>query len=146
LASIAPPRQIAVSIPAEQIPESLSPAPSAAEVEALIAAFISFYEGGRLDPFAALFDVDARTNEFRGRAAIRSDYNEMFQRSSWRKMSLKQMLWRSNGERIDASGEMALKIGWKDGREVEQRIAVEMELVRRSGHTVIARLSQRVRE
>ncbi|MBK8742071.1 MAG: nuclear transport factor 2 family protein [Betaproteobacteria bacterium] len=59
----------------------------AAEVEALIAAFISNYEGGRLDAFASLFDTDVRTNEFRGRAAVRSEYGELFQRSSWRRMN-----------------------------------------------------------
>ena len=120
-------------------------APTAAEVETLIAAFISYYENGRLDAFAALFDVDARTNEFTGRAAIRSDYGELFQRSSWRRISLRQLRWRPVGERTQANGEIAVKIGWRDGREVEQRIALEMELMRRGGRTVIARLSQQVR-
>jgi hypothetical protein len=33
------------------------------------------------------------------------------------------------------------KIAWADGREVEQRVAMQMELVRRGGRVVIARLS-----
>jgi len=138
----APPR---ADPPAEPSPAPSPDAPTAAEVETLIAAFISYYEGGRLDAFAALFDVDARTNEFSGRAAIRSDYDDLFQRSSWRRISLRQLRWRPVGERTQAHGEIAVKIGWRDGREVEQRIALEMELMRRGGRTVIARLSQQVR-
>jgi hypothetical protein len=38
-----------------------------------------------------------------------------------------------------------VKIGWRDGREVEQRLAVDMELVRRDGRVVIAKLSQQPR-
>ena len=138
----APPR---TEPPAEPAPPPSPDAPTAAEVETLIAAFISHYEGGRLDAFASLFDVDARTNEFSGRAAIRSDYGELFQRSSVRRISLRQLRWRPVGERTQANGEIAVKIVWRDGREVEQRIALEMELMRRGGRTVIARLSQLVR-
>jgi hypothetical protein len=35
-----------------------------------------------------------------------------------------------------------VRIGWRDGREVEQRHAVDMELARRDGRVVITRLSQ----
>lgn len=135
----------AAAVPGESLAVALSQAPDSAEVETLITAFISHYEGGRLDAFAALFDADVRTNEFRGRAAIRSEYGELFQRSSWRKMNLKQLRWRAVGDRTEANGELTMKIGLRDGREVEQRVAVEMELVHREGHTVIARLSQQVR-
>lgn len=120
-------------------------APNSAEVEALIAAFISNFEGGRLDAFAALFDTDARTNEFRGRDAIRSDYGELFRRSGWRRMSVRRLKWHAEGERTAAVGEISVKIGWRDGREVEQRIGLEMDLMRQGGRTVIARLSQQVR-
>ena len=49
------------------------------------------------------------------------------------------------GERTEANGEIAVRIGWRDGREVEQRIALEMDLMRRGGKTVISRMSQQVR-
>ena len=145
LVSPAPARQIAEPPRTGPAAVATPDAPTAAEVETLIAAFISFYEGGRLDAFAALFDVDARTNELTGRAAIRSDYDELFRRSSWRRISLRQLRWRAVGERTLANGEIAVKIGWRDGREVEQYIAVDLELMRRGGKTVIARLSQQVR-
>jgi hypothetical protein len=40
---------------------------------------------------------------------------------------------------------MTVKIGWPDGREIEQRVAVEMELRRNGPRAVIARLSHQPR-
>ena len=114
--------------------------PSSAEVEALVASFLSAYEDGRLDAFAGLFEDDARTGTRRGRPAIRGEYDEIFRRSAWRRMVLTQLHWYSLGDRIEARGELTVKIGWRDGREVEERRGIEMDLVQRGGRTVIARL------
>ena len=112
-----------------------------AEIEALFANFVDAYERGRLDAFAALFDEDADTNLRRGRAAIRGEYDELFRLSQWRRMQLTRVGWRRVGRpRRLPSGEITVKIGWRDGREVEQRVEVDMELVRRDGRVVIARL------
>ena len=115
--------------------------PASPEIEALFADFVDSYERGRLDAFAALFDVDADTNLRHGRAAIRNEYDELFRLSSWRRMQLTRINWRRAGDKAYAKGEIAVRIGWRDGREVEQRVDVEMELVRRDGRAVIARLS-----
>lgn len=115
--------------------------PANAEIEALFATFVDAYERGRLDAFAALFDDDADTNLRRGRAAIRGEYDELFRLSQWRRMQLTRISWRPVGDRAVAKGEITVKIGWRDGREVEQRVNVDMELVRRDGRVVIARLS-----
>ncbi len=115
--------------------------PASPEIEALFAEFVDTYERGRLDAFAALFDDDADTNLRHGRAAIRNEYDELFRLSNWRRMQLTRINWRRAGDRAYAKGEIAVRIGWRDGREVEQRVAVEMELVRRDGRAVIARLS-----
>jgi uncharacterized protein (TIGR02246 family) len=115
--------------------------PAMAEIEALFDAFVSSYEAGRLDVFASLFDDDADTNLRRGREAIRNEYDELFRLSSWRRMQLTRINWQRAGDRAYAKGELAVRIGWRDGRQVEQRVAVEMELVRRDGRVVIARLS-----
>jgi len=125
--------------------EQIALPPAAAEIEALFAAFVESYERGRLDAFTALFDDDADTNLRHGRAAIRGEYDELFRLSSWRRMQLTQVNWRRIGERAYAKGEIAVRIGWRDGREVEQRLAVDMELVRRDGRVVIARLSHQAR-
>ncbi len=143
-ANVAPAKTVAAPSRTEPSADSSSQAPSSAEVEDLVAAFISHYEGGRLDAFTALFDLDARTNEFSGRAAIRNGYDQLFRQSSWRRINLRQLQWRAVGERTEANGEIAVKIGWRDGREVEQRIVLDMELMRRGDQTVIARLSQQV--
>ena len=115
--------------------------PAATEIEALFATFVDTYERGRLDAFAALFDEDADTNIRRGRAAIRGEYDELFRLSQWRKMQLKGVNWQRVGDRAIGKGEIMVKIGWRDGREVEQRLAVDMELVRRDGRVVIAKLA-----
>jgi hypothetical protein len=57
-------------------------------------------------------------------------------------MQLTRVNWKRVGDRAVAKGEITVRIGWRDGREVEQRLAVDMELVRRDGRVVIARLSQ----
>ncbi len=121
------------------------PPPASAEVEMLIAALVSLFEGGQVDAFATLFDADAQFNESRGRAAIRSDYNELFMRSTSRRMNVRQLRWHSAGERTQATGEFVVRIAWRDGRELEQRLGVELDLVNRGGRTVISRMSQTVR-
>jgi ketosteroid isomerase-like protein len=115
--------------------------PATPEIEAFFNTFVNSYEAGRLDAFAALFDDDAETNLRRGRAAIRGEYDELFRLSSWRQMRLTKMNWKRSGDRAYAKGEIAVRIGWRDGREVEQRVAVDMEIIRRDGRTMIARLT-----
>lgn len=117
-------------------------APANAEIETFFAAFVDAYDRGRVDAYAALFDDDARSNERQGRAAIRRDYEELLRQSSWRRMQITRINWRRSGETARAKGEIAVRIGWRDGREVEQRHAVDMELARRDGRVVITRLSQ----
>ena len=56
-------------------------------------------------------------------------------------MQLTRISWRPVGDRAVAKGEITVKIGWRDGREVEQHVNIDMELVRRDGRVVIARLS-----
>ena len=90
-----------------------------------------------------LFDDDADTDVRHGRAAIRGEYDELFRLSQWRKMQLTRVNWKRVGDRTVAKGEITVRIGWRDGREVEQRLAVDMEFVRRDGRVMIARLSQR---
>ena len=117
-------------------------APANAEIETFFAALVDAYDRGRVDAYAALFDDDARSNERQGRAAIRRDYEELLRQSSWRRMQITRINWRRSGETARAKGEIAVRIGWRDGREVEQRHAVDMELARRDGRVVITRLSQ----
>lgn len=122
-----------------------APPPATAEIEAFFAAFVESYERGRADAIAALFDEDADANLRRGRDAIRGEYDELFRQSSWRRMQLTRIHWRRAGDRAHAKGEISVRIGWRDGREIEQRLAVDMELVRRDGRAVIARLDQQPR-
>ena len=119
--------------------------PTTAEIEALFAAFVESYDRGRLDAFTALFDDDAESNLHHGRAAIRGEYDELFRLSSWRRMQLTRINWKRAGERAYAKGEIAVRIGWRDGREVDQRIAVDMEMAHRDGRLVITRLSHQPR-
>ena len=115
--------------------------PTTAELEAFFNAFVEAYDQGRLEAFLALFDEDAETNLYHGRAAIRGEYRELFRRSEWRRMQLTRINWRRDGERAYARGEIAVRIGWRDGREVEQRVAVDIEVARRDGRVVITRLA-----
>ena len=71
-----PARQEAAPSPAALA--TVSQPPSVAELDALSAAFVDAYDRGRVDAFAALFDAAAETNFYRGRAAIRGEYEELF--------------------------------------------------------------------
>jgi hypothetical protein len=139
------PVSVAIGAPAGGAAPSPAPVtpmpPISAEVEALFASFVDSYEHGRVDAFAALFDDDADTNLRRGRVAIRGEYDELFRLSQWRRIQLTRVTWRPVGDRAVAKGEITVKIGWRDGREIEQRVNIDMELVRRDGRIVIARLS-----
>jgi hypothetical protein len=145
--SAAAPPPVAVANRTEDAPvaavAAASPlAPANAEIETFFAALVDAYDRGRVDAYAALFDDDARSNERQGRAAIRRDYEELLRQSAWRRMQITRINWRRTGETARAKGEIAVRIGWRDGREVEQRHAVDMELARRDGRVVITRLSQ----
>ena len=83
-----------------------------------------------------------QAGERRGRAAIRLEYDDLFRRSDWRRMQLTRVSWRSAGDAAQARAEAAVRIGWRDGGEVEQRIALDVELARRGGRVVITRMSQ----
>lgn len=124
---------------------ALLPPPGATEVEALLVDFISAYEHGRIEPFARLFDDDAQANLYRGRAAIRREYDQLFQATAWRRMDVSQLRLQFDGDRTQATGDLDVKIGWRDGRSIEQRIAMDMELVHRGDRTVIAKLTHRPR-
>lgn len=124
-------------------PEPSPRAPSTAEIESLFAAFVDAYDHGRADAFASLFDADARANQQQGRAAIRGEVDDVFRRSEWRRMRLMRMNWRRVGDTAHAKGEIAIRVGLHDGREQEQRLAVDMELARRDGRLVITRLDHR---
>ncbi|HQU50248.1 MAG TPA: hypothetical protein PLM09_14170 [Casimicrobiaceae bacterium] len=67
----------------------------------------------------------------------------MFRRSEWRRMQVVRMNWRRVGDTAQAKGEIAVRVGLRDGREHEERMSVDMELVRRDGRLVITRLDQR---
>jgi len=112
-------------------------APATAEIEALFTALVDSYGKGRLDAFAALFDDDVTTNLRHGRAAIRSEYDALFRLSEWRRRPLKHIHRSRAGVRAIAKGEIAVKTGGREGREVEQRVAVNIELVRQDGRIVV---------
>lgn len=129
--------------PPATLAEASLRAPANAEIELLFAAFVDAYDRGRADAFALLFDADARANQHQGRAAIRGEYDDLFRRSQWRRMQVIRMNWRRVGDTAQAKGEIAVRTGLRDGREHEERLSVDMELVRRDGRLVITRLDQR---
>lgn len=139
----------AAPVPLAQVPPPAgvpapSPAPTTHEIEVLFVALVDAYERGRAEPFAALFADDVQAGERRGRAAIRVEYDDLFGRSAWRRMRLTRVSWRPAGDVTQAQAEAVVRIGWRDGREVEQRIALDFEIARHDGRVVVTRMSQAV--
>ena len=148
----ATPPSVAVSnavaaVPAipERVVTVALPPPGGAEVETLIATFISSYESGRLSVLGGLFHDDAVANQQRGRAAIVSEYDQLFRSTTVRRMTISQMRWQAVGDKTEAKGELTMKTSWRDGREAEQRVTVDMEFVRQGGRAVISRLGMQPR-
>ena len=121
-----------------------SRAPGTDEIEALFVRFVDAYDRGRSEALTTLFDADAQAHQQQGRAAIQREYDELFRRSQWRRMQLNRVDWRTQGETVYARAEATIRIGWRDGREVEQRLSIDMDLARRDGRIVITRLVQQV--
>jgi ketosteroid isomerase-like protein len=136
-----PERTVAAIAPTPAAAAALAPTPD--EIEAQFVAFVDAYNRGRLDAMAALFDNDAQTIQRQGRAAIRSDYDDLFRRSDSRRMSVSRMSWTLSGDVAQVKAEGAVRIAWRDGREAEERLALDMDLARRDGRVVIVRLAQR---
>lgn len=114
-------------------------APSTDELEIFFARFVDAYDRGHADLFASMFDRDAQANQRQGRAAIRGEYDDLFRQTAWRRMQLTRIDWRRSGEVARAKGEIAVTMRWRDGRQAEERYAVDMELARRDGRVVIVR-------
>lgn len=132
-----------VGAPSPPLPLATVRVPTADEIEAQFVVFVDTYNGGRLDALSALFDDDAQTNQRQGRAAIRREYDDLFQRSDWRRMKISRMSWKLAGEVAQVRAEGAVRIAWRDGREVEERFALDMDLAWRGGRVFIIRLAQR---
>lgn len=131
-----------VAAPAPMLSASTVQAPKADEIETLFMAYVDSYNRGRLDAFAALFDDAAQTSQTQGRAAIRREYGDLFQRSERRRMTVSRMSWKPSSEVAQISADAAVRILWRDGRESEERLTLDMDLARRDGRVVIIRLSQ----
>lgn len=142
--AVASPPVRVMAAPPPTLSAAAALAPKADEIEAQFVAFVDAYNRGRLDAMAALFDDDAQTNQRQGRAAIRRDYDELFRRSDWRRMNVARMSWKLSGDVAQVTAEGAVRIAWRDGREAEERLALDMDLARRDGRVVIIRLAQRV--
>jgi len=138
-----PVRVAAAPAPAPVAPPAapaVSPtAPSTDELEVFFARFVDAYDRGHADLFASMFDRDAQANQRLGRAAIRGEYDDLFRQTAWRRMQLTRIDWRRAGEVARAKGEIAVTMRWRDGRQAEERYAVDMELARRDGRVVITR-------
>ncbi len=61
----------------------------------LIDRYVETYEQGDLDGFANLFTTDARVNEGRGAAFIRSLYADFFRHVPYRRLAIGPLQWRS---------------------------------------------------
>jgi len=66
-----------------------------ADIDYLLYRFVHSYQEGAIEDFTALFDVDALTNDGKGRDHIESSYGDLFSSSSKRSIRIKDVLWTS---------------------------------------------------
>ena len=90
-----------------------------AELDRLIADFVSLYELGDLDSFLALFSDDAKTNNRASKVGVKKDYQSLFDSTSKRLIRLQEMRW--SIEPNEAIGEADFRLTLVKTGEVRPR-------------------------
>ena len=82
----------------KELPNHKKPvAPTAAELQDLVAKFIRVWESGNSKDLTALLSKDAKTNDKTNRDAIVKEYSNIFQATYDREMYISNMQWETSG-------------------------------------------------
>ena len=84
----------------------------------LLSQFMSSYDAGNLDQFMTLFAEDAHTNERRNRDEIRTDYDDLFQTTDRRRLTLIDVNWEPGNDAVQGWGRFEVKVRKKGRPEV----------------------------
>ena len=91
-------------------PGSASGNISQTELVTLVRRFVHVYDAGDLDQFLSLFTKDVRTNDRNSKAGLRADYQELFQTTDMRNLSLGTVTWELNGNEAHGWGNFDVKV------------------------------------
>ncbi len=100
--------------PKQSTPERFTTAP----LSTLMQRFVSSYDTGNLDQFMSLFTEDAHTNERRNRNEIRADYDDLFQTTDQRQLTLIDVNWEPGNHTVQGWGRFEVKVRKKGRLEV----------------------------
>jgi len=84
----------------------------------LLSQFVSSYDAGNLDGFMTLFAEDAHTNKRRNRDQIRTDYDDLFQTTDRRRLTLIDVNWEPGNDAVQGWGRFEVKVRKKGRPEV----------------------------
>lgn len=68
-------------------------APTATELQDVVARFISAYESGNMKALDSIFSKNAKTNDHNGLKAIKRDYRNLFSRTTDRQLFIENIKW-----------------------------------------------------
>jgi curved DNA-binding protein CbpA len=108
------------------------------QVEAMVFLLVNGYAEGDTAGLLTLLGVNEYSAE--QLAAARKSWEGYFSSTGSRNLSVDQLTWRREGERIYARGRAEMTATGKDGAPIAKRGSLEMDLVSRGGKAVIARL------
>jgi len=121
-------------------PASAASAPSAQDIEILVARLIGYYEAGETEKLMSL--LDSADAGFWRTARTRQAYYEFFRATRQRKLHVNNLAWRTAEHSAQAKGEATVVAEYFDTPGMlERRVDVEMDIALRDGMPKITRLS-----
>lgn len=114
-------------------------APTAEQVETLVAALVGSWDAGDADRLMGLLDSD-EYGIWKG-WRTRSAYSDFFESTRQRRLRMNRLDWRVEGLAARARGEATLLAEFQDGRaKLERTVPVELDIAILGGHPRITRI------
>jgi len=111
-------------------------APTAAELQDLVAKFIRVWETGNSKELVALLDKDAKTNDKTSRKDIVNEYSNIFQSTYDREMYISNMQWETSGSFAKGRGFLESMSFSKEDDDIKNVSGKIQIVARREGNVV----------
>lgn len=111
------------------------------ELNALLDNFVASYEDGNIENFISLFDRFVRTEDSMSRNTLRSQYNDLFSKTSSRLFMMHGIEWSKSNAKATGHGEFQVRV--KPGNRAYAKTVkgkFTMEVQRKDGAVLITKL------
>ncbi|MEZ5582111.1 MAG: hypothetical protein R3F37_04390 [Candidatus Competibacteraceae bacterium] len=123
---------------AKRTQETPSPIVSERELRILLGRLVSAYERGDLTSFMSLFSKQARVSGAKGKTSIQQEYKKLFYSTHYRRMNLKDIVWRPVGDIIRGDGRFYIEVRAQSEQRIEKHSGrVIFEVKQENGRLLI---------